>query len=52
MDFTKLIERMDEIASEWDGDNPGLKEDRAMAAQDVIQAVATIKANLEYLNEN
>lgn len=52
MDFTKLLAEMEEIQGQWDGDEPGQAEDRAMAATDVIEAVREIQENLEYLNDN
>ena len=32
-----VIEWADEIAGQWDGDNPGQEEDRAWQAQDIMQ---------------
>lgn len=52
MDFDNLRKRMIEIAGEWDGNESGLKEDRAHAANDILQAMKTIEDNLTFIREN
>lgn len=43
---------MEEIMGQWNGDEPGLGKDRAMAAQDIIESVREIQENLLFLEEN
>jgi hypothetical protein len=50
--LTKLEIRAQEIAGQWNGDSPGLAEDRAHAAIDIIEAVTTIKEALSFLEDN
>lgn len=52
MELANLKKKMEEIAGEWNGDEPGLKEDRAHAAHDILEAVKTIEENLLFLSEN
>lgn len=42
---------MEYIAGQWDGDLPGLKEDRAEVANDIIKHVDKIIELLDELNE-
>jgi len=46
----KLKEEMEEIAGAWNGDNPGLAEDRAHAALEVIEHIDAIEELLKELN--
>lgn len=52
MDLAILRKKMEEIAGEWDGDKPGLQEDRAHAAQDILKAIDVIEENLAFIREN
>ena len=51
-ELTKLRISLEEIAGEWDGDNPGQKEDRAHAAQEGIEAIDKLVQILEELDGN
>ena len=45
-----LKDYAEKVMSEWDGDTAGLKEDRAMIAQDIIEAVQNLKELLSDLD--
>lgn len=46
-----LVVDMEEMAGEWNGDESGLKEDRAHLANDIIEASNNLKKLLEELAE-
>ncbi len=50
MDFTKLKERMEEIAQSWNGEDPGISEERATTALEVLDSIKSIEENLEFLS--
>ena len=52
MDFENLRKKMEGVAGEWNGDEPGLKEDRAHAANDILAAMKVIEEQLAFLREN
>ena len=39
----ELKEQMEKIAGEWDGDMPGVLEDRAMIATDILELIKKIE---------
>lgn len=46
----KLKKEMEEIAGSWNGDESGTAEDRAHAANDVLEHIKAIEELLEELN--
>lgn len=51
LDLEKLKGEMEEIAGQWNGEYPGILEDRADTALEILEAIRTIEENLEYLDE-
>jgi hypothetical protein len=49
MELEKLRARMNEIDSNWNGDNPGLGEERASIAKEVIRKINDIEELLKLL---
>ncbi len=47
-----LESELNDIASEWNGDNPGLQEERATASLDAIEKIKELKLLLEELEIN
>ena len=41
-ELSSIKEWAEEIAGEWDGDNPGRAEDRAHQAQDILDKVVEL----------
>jgi hypothetical protein len=46
-----LIKQMEEIAGEWNGDEPGRPEERAHIAEDIIEKTKELLDLLEELDE-
>ena len=40
-----------EIASEWNGDEPGRQEDRAMRAEEILKCISNLRANINLMEE-
>jgi hypothetical protein len=52
MELATLKSEMENLRGQWDGDNPGIAEDRASLATDIIDAVTKLESLLEKLEEN
>lgn len=52
MEFDTLRKKMEETAGAWNGDESGLPEERAHAANDVLAAMKVIEDNLAFLRDN
>lgn len=50
-ELNDLISYVDDIASEWNGDQPGRLEDRAVIATDVMEKAQELKNLLKQLEE-
>ncbi len=50
MDFSKLKEKLEEAQGTWNGDLPGVDEDRATTAQDALDLINQLEPLLESLN--
>ena len=48
--LSQIKEEAQEIAGEWNGDESGVKEDRALIASDIIDKVDEIRELLAELN--
>lgn len=48
--FAQLKKDMENIMGQWDGDNPGIKEDRAGYAKDAIEKIDEVLEILEALS--
>ena len=51
MTLDKLQEFFEEVAGNWNGDNPGLDEDRAHIALEALEHLKALKELTEQLNE-
>ena len=40
-----------QIAGEWNGDEPGTEEDRAMLAEDILKDINTLRAHINLMGE-
>lgn len=47
-----LREQCEEIKGEWDGDQPGVKEERAQAADELLKATHTVDLLVKELENN
>ncbi len=51
MELEKLKERMEYVAGQWNGEDPGRLEEIAGVALEVIEKIKEIEESLEYLIE-
>ena len=53
--FNETLDEManwaESIAGEWDGDWPGVEEDRAHQAQDILEGIAKLKELITEMGE-
>lgn len=49
--LTEIYNHAEEIAGQWDGDESGIREDRAMIANDIMEAVKNLRELLSDLNQ-
>ena len=47
MELNKIKKWAEEIAGEWNGDEPGRQEDRAHQATDILEKVAELEELIE-----
>ena len=40
-----------QITGEWNGDEPGVEEDRAMLAEDILKDINTLRAHINLMEE-
>lgn len=52
IDIDKLQKDMQNIMGEWDGDNPGRVEDRAMLAKDINTMAGELEGLINQLNND
>jgi hypothetical protein len=50
--LTQLSTAAEQIAGQWNGDNPGRGEERAGVALEIIEKVKELRELMEYLEEN
>ena len=48
--FKKLKKELEEISSEWNGDEPGIAEDRCHTAEEAIKQITKLEELLKELN--
>ena len=48
--FKKLKKELEEISSEWNGDNPGITEERSHIAEEALEQITKLEELLKELN--